>query len=231
MKKILILFYLITTSSSLLSQNFFLKLGSNFSTQEYFGFGEDLKQELLLGLQFGSGVEFLLSENLVFSPELHIISKGTKYERAIPIFNEIVQTRSKIWYVVPSLLFKYSWDTKKEEMGYYIKLGPYGGYDFYSKIHNLTTRSVVDGNGDLITQSSERELAEFNSSFNFSLLDYGLEAALGLDYNKLFIEIGYSYSLVTIGRDQAFAIINKTAYLNFGYYFNRKNKSDDDIKK
>jgi hypothetical protein len=203
MKNLIFVFALALTSLTLNAQ-FGLKAGLNLANINVKGDGITLDTKMLPTFHIGPTYAIAVSENFTINPSLLLTGRGFRLEFDAGPPDGVFKAKSSSFYLQLPVLATY----KTEKL--YIGAGPYAGYA-------LSERTKADG------EDSEKGTIGNSVDDSLAPLDFGINAELGLFFNKFGIGLGYSLGLSdTTPKDvqmDGFSAKNNAITLGLTYMF------------
>lgn len=162
-------------------------------------------------IDFGFGINYNLSENLRFQPEIHYNPKGftSKFNSSDSTYTE---NSLELHYLDLCPNFSYTFGGYKS---YRAKLnvwaGPYLGFGIGGR--NVVSGKIINTRGTRADSTYSRVNKTFNSGLN--QVDYGINLGVGVQFEK-FTQVGFSYSMGfnNILDNKSYGIYNQS----FGVY-------------
>lgn len=214
------LFILICNIKSF-SQTFEIKAGINLSTMLSKDDIETYSEEyqLVPRLLLGATAELPLSELFSFEAGLLFSSKGYKLDTYYPVPNyegeylPIYENRTLNYFEIP-LSIRMS--SKFKNLPVLFILGPYVGVG-------------LNENSTISEYNWEKEVSEKKSYSNqmgkdssWKRLDYGIQAGIGMEIQRIIMRLNYSYGLANITQVSEIKSGNRIMGLSLGYKFDLK---------
>ena len=141
-------------------------------------------------IDFGFGVNYNLSKNLRFQPEIHYNPKGFKSKLNLSD-STFVENSLELHYLDLCPNFSY---TVADHQSYRTKLnvwgGPYLGFGIGGR--NVLSGQIINTKGTKADSTYSYVNRRFTSGLN--RMDYGFNVGAGLQFEK-FTQVGFSYSM------------------------------------
>ena len=224
MKKLLtlLLVSIVSTSLSYSQESKFslgVKAGLGVSKLDIKDFDSDAK----LGYRFGVVVEYQLDNNFFIQSGLDLVSKGTKnkfYEEGDingdGISGDYMHTKltwNAVYLELP-ILAGYDLNVTNNFKVRFMA-GPYLAYGVGGKLTAKTNGQLMQSSGVPI-EFSEKEKINTFSSETLKRFDMGLLGAVGAEYDKFQLTVGYEYGLLNISQGTN-SIHNMNGFVTLGY--------------
>lgn len=148
---------------------------------------------------------------------------GLRCSNSVPVFLESglyysekggksTLTKSRLSYVEIPVLIKYGVKLSETTPGLKdMAVIPFFGPTFAFGVGGKTE---VEG----MTQAGVEKWDSF-SSRRYSRFDMGLKTGVGIEYNMIYLELGYQWGLTNISQNDGFDAYNRAFFLNFGVNF------------
>jgi len=221
LKSFVFLISLVLFSSGICnSQSFQIKAGLNYSYLRNFDQYQSYNDGLMpkIGFHLGGCVEFPLTNHFSIAPGLLFSNIGEK-QKYVGVLSEPFTKKidiTNLYYLDLPINGKLSFNISKSR--FFVSAGPYVGFGLFGKYNQKLTPST-----DLNTKSN---IDWGNDPYNneFRRLDYGINAAVGLNRKSYSLNIFYSYGIADI---QAFdanksRTKNRVLGISLGYSLNKK---------
>jgi hypothetical protein len=179
----------------------------------------DLIPRFLLGVT----TEFPLFKSFTFEPGILFSRKGYKIDiedYAMFQTGEYLDMyeNSVLNYIDIPLSIKYTADIKKVKL--HGVLGPYIGIGLSGKVSYKEYEN--DGQGGVDYMGIIEYPGKMNSDGLWKRFDYGLQAGIGVEVDKIVARVNYSYGFANIARSTDAINKNKVLGISLGYILNLK---------
>lgn len=229
MKLLSLILFLLTagyTSAQNSPFSFTLNAGGNLSDMRI----KDAKTDSKLGFRGGVGVEMNLSGNFFIQTGLDFAMKGAKSKATLTgdvngdgIFGDIYKSEDKMnaSYLILPIKAGYRLNLT-ESVRVNFSLGPYFGYGIGGKYKTKEAfRSGTEGNNNEIQQGSGGTQYQESSGKTFSdealkRFDMGVAAKVGVEYNRILLDVGYEYGFINYSRGIS-SSYNNSFFFTLGY--------------
>jgi hypothetical protein len=220
---VLSLFILIFNIKSF-SQTFEIKTGINLSTMLSKNDIETFSEEyqMVPRLFLGVTADFPLTKLFSFETGLLFSSKGYKLDTyySVPSYEgeyfPIYDNRTLNYFEIP-LSLKISANFKN--LPFIFTLGPYIGVGLNEK-YTISVYNWEEGASERKSYSNQ-----MGNESGWKRIDYGLQAGIGMEIQRIVIRLNYSYGLANISQDSSIKSKNRVIGLTLGYKFNYKKTS------
>ena len=176
-----------------------------------------------LGYRFGVTGEYKLENNFFIQSGLDLVSKGTKnksYEEGDVdgdgLFGDYLHTKLTCNAVYLELPILAGYDVNvTDNLKIRFMAGPYLSYGVGGKVKAEGYGQFMQPSG-IPAEFSEKDKSNTFSSESLKRFDMGLLGAVGAEYNKFQLTVGYEYGLLNIsqGRNSAH---NMNGFVTLGY--------------
>lgn len=184
---------------------------------------KDVDSDAKLGYRFGVVGEYKLQNNFFIQSGIDLVSKGTKKkfdeEGDINVdgisgdYMHAKLTWNAVYLELP-ILAGYDLNVT-ENLKVRFMAGPYLAYGLGGKIIAKTNVQLSDPNGGYELFSRKDKINTFSDEA-LKRFDMGLLGAIGAEYNKFQLTIGYEYGLVKIFQESS-SIHNMNGFVTLGY--------------
>ncbi len=201
------------------TQTIEVKAGVNLSTMlakdeiEIYSKDYQIMPRILLG----ATAEFPLSGLFQFETGLLFSSKGYKIDTNYPVPNfegeyiPIYENVTLNYFEIPVSLKMYS---QFKKVQFLFTLGPYIGIGLNEK------KNLLEYNPENEKFESKTYRDQMGKDGRWKTFDYGLQAGVGMEINKIIFRLNYSYGLANITQQDSFKSKNRAVGLTLGYKFN-----------
>jgi hypothetical protein len=177
---------------------------------------EDVKFKA--GFKAGVVADFAITENFSVIPELLFAQRGFKYEGALD--EEDISGKATITTTLNYLQLPVN-VAYKFDVGYGSKLfifaGPYLGYGLST---SMKAKGKADGVEVTISIPDEYKVNFGSKEGEFKTFDFGLNAGIGYQYEKIFFKLQYNLGLANMSNTKGTSIKNSNIGVSVGYFFN-----------
>ena len=160
------------------------------------------------GFQAGLVADFAITENFSVIPELLFSQRGAKAKDDSEGLMKGVSLTLNYLQLPVNVAYKFDAGMGSKV---FIFAGPYLGY-------GLSTSAKVKTGGVSI---STPDAIKFGSGENdLKALDYGVNAGIGYQYEKIFFKLQYNLGLANLSNDSDYKLKNVNVAVTAGYFFN-----------
>lgn len=186
---------------------FGVKAGLNLANVSAKVLGEDWETDGVMGYHIGGFMEMELTKELYFQPGLLVSQKGYGYSFDFGL-GSVDATVKPVFLEIP-LNVGYRYHEKRADWSLVGQAGPYLGYAFMGK-------KKADSESEDIKFGSDSES-------DMKPLDFGLNFALGFEYNQLFGMFNYGFGMANLvpEGDGDNKISNGVIGISVGYKFGK----------
>ena len=218
---IIILFIL--TGSSLHAQDLTFSVtahaGANLSNMDV----QEIKTNPKFGYKAGVSVEFNLPKKLFIQTGVDLTTKGAKRKWTIQgdlngdgYFNDKVSYAENIntTYLILPIRAGYRLSVS-DIIRMNLSLGPYFGYGIGGKMKSKSEGYMGTSSGETEAFSDEYRINSFSQTA-LKRFDMGLSGNVGIEYQRLLLNVGYEYGFINHSRT-TLSSYNNNLYLTLGY--------------
>lgn len=221
-KKVFIIALLALTGGNLYAQDLTFSITAHGGGNVSFMDVQETNTDPRFGYKAGVGVEFNLPQQFFIETGLDITSKGAKKKWTAEgdvngnIFNNKVSFKENIntTYLILPLRAGYRLPVS-DNIRMNLSLGPYFGYGIGGKLKSEANGYLRTASGETKPYNEDNKVNSFSSTA-LKRFDMGLSCNVGVEYQRVLLNVGYEYGIINYSRTK-YSSYNNNLYLTLGY--------------